>query len=218
MKLKTLVLVPLATVAVALAPAAQAQWSTSLTDMGVNYTLTDFGGSSTNHSFSLLLNTTGYNHAGSNPTLAYLDSVDIKAWTGENISFTLASAPNGAGAWTGLVSPISSGPAGNTGCSGSGGGFACAEANTKGVFGVLSGSSYQFDFNVTLNSGSFLTSAIGAHIGAGYASAIGQGSSYGITSQTVTSPIPEPETYAMLLAGLGLLGFHARRRKLKLAA
>jgi hypothetical protein len=27
------------------------------------------------------------------------------------------------------------------------------------------------------------------------------------------SPIPEPETYAMLLAGLGLMGFMARRRK-----
>lgn len=35
---------------------------------------------------------------------------------------------------------------------------------------------------------------------------------------SVTSPIPEPETYAMLLAGLGLLGFAARRKKLKLAA
>ena len=31
-------------------------------------------------------------------------------------------------------------------------------------------------------------------------------------------PIPEPETYAMLLAGLGLLGFAARRRKQKEAA
>ena len=29
----------------------------------------------------------------------------------------------------------------------------------------------------------------------------------------VLSPIPEPETYAMLLAGLGLVGFMARRRK-----
>ena len=30
----------------------------------------------------------------------------------------------------------------------------------------------------------------------------------------IVSPIPEPETYAMLLAGLGLIGFSARRRKL----
>ena len=37
-------------------------------------------------------------------------------------------------------------------------------------------------------------------------------------SVSVTSPVPEPETYAMLLAGLGLLGFAARRRKLKAAA
>jgi hypothetical protein len=27
------------------------------------------------------------------------------------------------------------------------------------------------------------------------------------------APVPEPETYAMMLAGLGLLGFVARRRK-----
>jgi len=30
-----------------------------------------------------------------------------------------------------------------------------------------------------------------------------------------TSPVPEPETYGMLLAGLGMLGFAARRRKAK---
>ena len=29
------------------------------------------------------------------------------------------------------------------------------------------------------------------------------------------APVPEPETYAMMLAGLGLLGFTARRRKQK---
>ena len=32
-----------------------------------------------------------------------------------------------------------------------------------------------------------------------------------------TSPVPEPESYAMLLAGLGLLGFSARRKKQKLS-
>jgi hypothetical protein len=30
---------------------------------------------------------------------------------------------------------------------------------------------------------------------------------------TPVSPVPEPATYAMLLAGLGLLGFTTRRRK-----
>lgn len=34
-----------------------------------------------------------------------------------------------------------------------------------------------------------------------------------LLSEYITTPIPEPETYAMLLAGLGLLGWHARRRK-----
>jgi hypothetical protein len=33
------------------------------------------------------------------------------------------------------------------------------------------------------------------------------------TSVYSLAPVPEPETYAMLLAGLGLLGFTARRRK-----
>ena len=32
-------------------------------------------------------------------------------------------------------------------------------------------------------------------------------------SPTMTSPVPEPETYVMLLAGLGLLSFIAKRRK-----
>lgn len=35
---------------------------------------------------------------------------------------------------------------------------------------------------------------------------------------TFANPVPEPETYAMLLAGLGLMGFVARRRQRKLAA
>ena len=35
---------------------------------------------------------------------------------------------------------------------------------------------------------------------------------------TVAAPVPEPETYAMMLAGLGLLGVMARRRKQKLNA
>jgi hypothetical protein len=31
----------------------------------------------------------------------------------------------------------------------------------------------------------------------------------------VSAPVPEPETYAMLLAGLALIGFSARHRRSK---
>ena len=40
--------------------------------------------------------------------------------------------------------------------------------------------------------------------------------SFGYT-YTFATPVPEPETYAMLLAGLGLMGFVARRRQRQLA-
>ncbi len=40
-----------------------------------------------------------------------------------------------------------------------------------------------------------------------------QGTSFSPSSAWYVSPVPEPETYAMLLIGLGLLGFSARLRK-----
>jgi hypothetical protein len=43
------------------------------------------------------------------------------------------------------------------------------------------------------------------------ASGAGHGTLY--VNFDVVSSVPEPETYAMLLAGLGLLGFIVRRRK-----
>jgi hypothetical protein len=36
-----------------------------------------------------------------------------------------------------------------------------------------------------------------------------------LTAQGNLAPVPEPETYAMMLAGLGLLGLTARRRRRK---
>jgi hypothetical protein len=46
---------------------------------------------------------------------------------------------------------------------------------------------------------------------AGYG-AIGTMSGYPV-SQSITAAVPEPETYAMMMAGLGLVGFMSRRRR-----
>ncbi len=45
--------------------------------------------------------------------------------------------------------------------------------------------------------------------------ATGTSDSYGgsLDAVSITTPVPEPEIYAMLAAGLGLMGFVARRRK-----
>lgn len=60
-------------------------------------------------------------------------------------------------------------------------------------YSALSAGSYSLEIHGTLN--------------AGY-----KGNSYGGNFVTQLSPVPEPETYALLLAGLGAVGFVARRR------
>jgi hypothetical protein len=32
-------------------------------------------------------------------------------------------------------------------------------------------------------------------------------------TESITAAVPEPETYAMMMAGLGMIGFMARRRR-----
>jgi hypothetical protein len=181
--------------------------------MGVDYTLSFNSLSGNIGIFSLTLDTTGYNKRSG----AYLDSVDIKAWNAgsSSMSFKLLSAPDGPDSgtsgtndWYGTEGPISSGPASNTGCKSSGAGFVCVEAITKGLFSVSRGDPYTFTFQVTASG--FLTDPYGAHVGAGYADKFGTGASYGITSVTL---VPEPQIYATLMAGLGLIGFVARRRR-----
>ncbi len=49
--------------------------------------------------------------------------------------------------------------------------------------------------------------------GSDYASQSAASHAYGILGTIAVSPVPEPETYAMLLAGLGLMGAATRRRK-----
>jgi hypothetical protein len=225
MKLHKLALWPIAVALAGFGSAAQAAlWTATFMDMGVKYTLTDttLDPTSATHTYKLELNTDGYTGPQSG---AFLDSVNIKAWSGgsSEIKFELLDAPGGANDWRRTEGPISSGGLGNTGCrggGGGGGGFACVEARQghKGEFGVGEAvDNYSFEFSVTArNADSFLTLAEisqGAHVGAGYADARGRGNGFGVTDYTITTAIPEPETYAMMLVGLGLLGWVARRKK-----
>ena len=187
---------------VGFAPAAQASiWDWSFTDIGVNYSLSFDSLVGNTGTYTLTLDTDGYDH---HAPPAYLRAVDIKAWGGQITSWSLLSAPAGS-AWT-----ETEGSSSNNGCGGQSAGFACAEAVTNAVFDVLDGP-YTFQFQVIANN--FNLTSAGSHVGALYASAIGDSSSYGLTSVVATPAIPEPETYAMMLAGLGLLGFVARRRR-----
>ena len=147
--------------------------------------------------FTLTVNTLTYDH---HADPSYLQSVDIRAWGGQPDGFSLVSAPTGT--WT-----TTEGSTNANGCSGGGGGVC---STTTSLLNVDNGP-YVFQYEVT--SDNFFFTRAGSHVGASYWGGPGaQGGGYGNTS-VQAPPIPEPETYAMMLAGLGLLGFVARRRR-----
>ena len=77
------------------------------------------------------------------------------------------------------------------------------------------------NFSITLSNVAVGSNTVGVSTYFGYGAATAQSASnqygnYSTFTGTFASPVaavPEPETYAMLLAGLGLVGFMARRRK-----
>ncbi len=73
-----------------------------------------------------------------------------------------------------------------------------ANTYTGGFFGVVSTTAFSF---VSVHSGSFSGSA----------------ETHDVDNLVFTSAVPEPESYALMLAGLGLMGAIARRRKAKQA-
>jgi hypothetical protein len=211
MKLRKLALAPIAVAVMAFAATAQANWTASFDDVvnGVSGTLSDTGPSGSIENYSLTLN---FGSSGA-AIGSLLTAVDIKSWSSySSFAFT---APIGTWVDPAGTGPIASGgAAGVDGCKGSNGGFACVNA-TSPYATIAANTSYTFTFAVSGATG-LNTTGLGAHVGAGFTQADGTGNA-GIVSQ-LTTPVPEPEIYAMLAAGLGFMGFVARRRKQRVAA
>jgi len=213
MKFRDLAVAAATVAALGFNPAAQASWSGTFEDAvnGVSGTLTDNGlsGGAEQYTLNFTMGSVGA-AVGS-----LLTAVDIKAWGGSYSSYTFTAS---AGTWADAAGtgPIASGgAAGVDGCNGSSGGFACIQAKTP-YLTMASGGSYTFNFSVF--GANYVTSPgmFNTHVGIGFTQTDGSGNA-GIVSTGVVSAIPEPETYAMLLAGLGLMGFVARRRTLAAA-
>jgi hypothetical protein len=89
---------------------------------------------------------------------------------------------------------------------------------------VLAVASITTDGNLTMGCGRLLAAngnvtldGVGSTISAGCFGTTGSGSG-GFDQGNPAAPIPEPEIYAMMAVGLGLLGWVGRRKKLKEAA
>ncbi len=92
--------------------------------------------------------------------------------------------------------------------------FSLTEASIGTVYGATGGSTSYLSFTGGAAPGNYQLHVAGTKTGSGTGSYAGNIILSPVENgHPVVSPIPEPETYAMLLAGLGLLGFSARRRK-----
>lgn len=89
-------------------------------------------------------------------------------------------------------------------------------------FSGASTTSVRFDMylhgSLVASSVTVLTSALPAFLSSGYSGlvdkvvVISNAPQYFVMDNVTINAVPEPETYAMMLAGLGLLGFMARRK------
>jgi hypothetical protein len=158
------------------------------------------------YEITLGVDTTGYTGSGS-----FLDQVALKVSSSLS-GASLVAAPGGIADWMLVPGGIDA-----SGCSGSGGGFECADSvilSNTAVGGV-----YSWVFDLTMDNSTLFTGLNEASVKGRFVDTSGNKVGDLVSENvTLTSPVPEPEIYAMLSIGLGLMGWVGRRRKLREAA
>ena len=183
---------------IAAAGTAQATAYNPVTVEGATYYFSNSGSD-----WTLGIDIDGYSGGGT-----FLDNVAIKVFDHPTAA-SLPSHPSGGWVLTDFDTGLSA-----DGCGNGSGGFSCATGHTHLTAGNGAGVvDYSFTFHVTGNSNPLLTPSIKARY-VRFDEKKGEWEKAGtLVSETLTAtPVPEPETYALMLVGLGVMGFVARRR------
>jgi hypothetical protein len=177
--------------------------------LGSVYTITDSPtGSPNQYDIFLTVNATGY--TGASTDLLNAVSLKLVSQTSDISSVSLLSAP------TGFTTTVSGGIAAG-GCSNNGGGFFCSQDSSGGLAVKGAGDIYNFEWVLTLTSGSNLL-LTGDSLKASYITAAGGNA--GLTSDDFNlngTPLPTPEPSSLALFGTGILGIATivRRHRVK---
>ena len=172
---------------------------------GAKYTMDYLLLAPNEYQFTLHIDESGYTGGGS-----FLGALAFNV--GTYSSFSLLSTPDTLSNWYTHTGGLSA-----SGCNYSGANWVCIDsiANSNKGYGILPLSEHTDDQYVFKFTGMNLSTDLGVELKAQYVDddnkKVGSLISTGITP--LPPPVPEPETYAMLLAGLGLLSFTAKRRK-----
>lgn len=139
---------------------------------------------------------------------SFLDQVAING-SSSFVDTTLFDDPGGASAWSLLGGGMNA-----RGCSGSGSGFECSNSLSLRLSNSSAGvSNSWWVFDVPTVNGEFFTDFEESSVKGRFVDVRGNKVGDRVSENvTLTSPNPEPEIYAMMLAGLGLMGYVARRR------
>jgi len=152
---------------------------------------------------TLDVDTSGYTGGGS-----FLDQVAVKV-SSSLLGASLVGAPGGVANWN-----LSPGGINASGCSGSGSGFECADSVVLNGSNAVPGGILSWVFDITMGTGALLTGLNQDSVKGRFVDASGNKIGDLVSENvTITTSVPEPEIYAMLAAGLGLMGFVARRRQ-----